>query len=260
MDLSNLSIKEIKVKLDEMEEVADELVESLALDSRKGVQRLAQQLIRQQRKEEELRAKYEKMSVHERRVKQKGYRIIGGIDEAGRGPLAGPVVAAIVILPEDEQILGLDDSKKLSEKKREELFGIIQEKAIDIGVGIVDNNRIDEINILQATYQAMREAINSLEHRPEYLLVDAETIPDITIAQAGIIEGDAHSVSIAAASIVAKVTRDRMLVEYDKEYPQYKFASNKGYGTGEHIQALKRYGITPLHRTSFGIVRESMNG
>lgn len=260
MDLSNLSIKEIKVKLDEMEEVTDELVESLALDSRKGVQRLAQQLIRQQRKEEELKAKYKKMSIHEKRVKEKGYRVIGGIDEAGRGPLAGPVVAAVVILPEDEQILGLDDSKKLSEKKREELFRIIQEKAIDIGVGIVDNKRIDEINILQATYQAMREAINSLEHRPDYLLVDAETIPDITIAQAGIIEGDAHSVSIAAASIVAKVTRDRMLVEYDSKYPQYKFASNKGYGTGEHIQALKRYGITPLHRTSFGIVRESMNG
>ncbi|OCL27059.1 ribonuclease HII [Orenia metallireducens] len=260
MDLSNLSIKEIKTKVDNMEEVTDELIESLALDSRKGVQRLAQQILRQQKQEEELRKKYEKMSIHERRVKEKGYQIIGGIDEAGRGPLAGPVVAAVVILPEDQSILGLDDSKKLSEKKREELFEIIQQKAIDIGVGIVDNKRIDKINILQATYQAMREAINSLENRPDYLLVDAETIPDIDIPQAGIIEGDAHSVSIAAASIVAKVTRDRLLVEYDKEYPQYKFASNKGYGTGEHIQALKRYGITPIHRTSFGIVRESMNG
>ncbi|WP_018250082.1 ribonuclease HII [Orenia marismortui] len=260
MDLSDLTIKEIKKKVKSLEVVSEDLIEKLALDSRKGVQRLAQQILRKQKKELEARNKFRRMSVHENRLREQGYKVLGGIDEAGRGPLAGPVVASVVILPEEIYISGLDDSKKLSEKKREELFDIIQNQAIDIGVGIVHNKRIDEINILQATYQAMREAINNLDVSPEFLLVDAETIPNISTPQAAIVEGDSHSISIAAASIIAKVTRDRMLLDYHKQYPEFNFASHKGYGTQEHIQALREHGPTEIHRTSFKIVNELIGG
>ena len=176
---------------------------------------------------------------------------ICGIDEAGRGPLAGPVVAGAVILPKDCEILFLNDSKKLSEKKREELFVEIQEKAIAWNVGIVGPDVIDEINILQATYEAMRQAIEKLSVRPQLLLNDAVTIPAVEIPQVPIIKGDAKSASIAAASIVAKVTRDRLMEEYDAALPEYGFASNKGYGSAEHIEALKKYGPSPIHRASF---------
>ena len=176
---------------------------------------------------------------------------ICGIDEAGRGPLAGPVVAGAVILPKDWEILFLNDSKKLSEKKREALFLEIQEKAAAWSVGIVGPEVIDEINILQATYQAMREAIAALKVQPELLLNDAVTIPGVEIPQVPIVKGDAKSVSIAAASIMAKVTRDHMMMEYDQSYPQYGFAKHKGYGTAAHIAALKEYGPCPIHRRSF---------
>ena len=176
---------------------------------------------------------------------------ICGIDEAGRGPLAGPVVAGAVILPKDCEILFLNDSKKLSEKKREALFLEIQEKAAAWSVGIVGPEVIDEINILQATYQAMREAIAALKVQPELLLNDAVTIPGVEIPQVPIVKGDAKSVSIAAASIMAKVTRDHMMMEYDQSYPQYGFAKHKGYGTAAHIAALKEYGPCPIHRRSF---------
>ena len=176
---------------------------------------------------------------------------ICGIDEAGRGPLAGPVVAGAVILPKDCEILFLNDSKKLSEKKREELFVEIQEKAIAWNVGIVGPDVIDEINILQATYEAMREAIRGLSAVPEILLNDAVQIPKVEIPQVSIIKGDAKSVSIAAASILAKVTRDHMMAEYDEIYPGYGFAKHKGYGTAAHIQALKELGPCPIHRRSF---------
>ena len=173
---------------------------------------------------------------------------ICGIDEAGRGPLAGPVAA---ILPKDCQILYLNDSKKLSESRREELFLEIKEKAIAWSVGIVGPERIDEINILQATYEAMRQAIAKLDPAPQILLNDAVTIPQVAIPQVPIIKGDAKSVSIAAASILAKVTRDHMMEEYDKEYPEYGFAKHKGYGTAAHIAALKEFGPTPIHRRTF---------
>ena len=176
---------------------------------------------------------------------------ICGIDEARRGPLAGPVVAGAVILPKDCEILFLNDSKKLSEKKREALFLEIQEKAVTWSVGIVGPEVIDEINILQATYQAMREAIAALKVQPELLLNDAVTIPGVEIPQVPIVKGDAKSVSIAAASIMAKVTRDHMMMEYDQSYPQYGFAKHKGYGTAAHIAALKEYGPCPIHRRSF---------
>ena len=176
---------------------------------------------------------------------------ICGIDEAGRGPLSGPVVAGAVILPKDCEILFLNDSKKLSEKKRELLFTEIQEKAVAYGVGIVSPARIDEINILQATYEAMRIAVSKLKGTPDILLNDAVTIPGIDIMQIPIVKGDAKSISIAAASILAKVTRDHMMVEYDALYPEYGFAKHKGYGTAVHIKAIKEYGPCPIHRRSF---------
>lgn len=176
---------------------------------------------------------------------------ICGIDEAGRGPLAGPVVAGAAILPRDCTILYLNDSKKLTEKRREELFEEIREKAIAWSVGMAGPERIDEINILRATYEAMRSAIAGLKVLPDLLLNDAVTIPSITIRQVPIIKGDAKSVSIAAASILAKVTRDHMMIEYDKLFPEYGFAKNKGYGTAAHIEALKNSGPTPIHRKTF---------
>ncbi|MBO4748912.1 MAG: ribonuclease HII [Lachnospiraceae bacterium] len=179
------------------------------------------------------------------------YPYICGIDEAGRGPWVGPVVAGAVILPKDCDILYINDSKKLSEQKREELYEVIKGKAISWAVGMASEQRIDEINILQATYEAMREAISKLDPAPNLLLNDAVIIPGVDLPQVKIIKGDAKSASIGAASIMAKVTRDRMLLEYDKLYPEYGFARNKGYGTKEHIEALQKYGPTPIHRRSF---------
>ena len=195
------------------------------------------------------KARVEKMCEYE---KEYGvYSYICGIDEAGRGPLAGPVVAGAVILPKDCRILYINDSKKLSEKRKNELFDIIKEEAVTYGIGIIDAARIDEINILQATYEAMRSAINNLNPSPDILLNDAVTIPKVDIKQVPIIKGDAKSISIAAASVLAKVTRDRIMEEYDKKYPEYGFAKHKGYGTKQHIQALEQFGASPIHRRTF---------
>lgn len=194
-------------------------------------------------------ARTEAMKKYEYENEQFG--LVCGIDEVGRGPFAGPVVACAVILPANSQILYLNDSKKLSEKKREELYDVIMQEAVAVGIGMRDAARIDEINILQATYEAMRDAIANLKVRPDVLLNDAVTIPGVDIKQVPIIKGDAKSVSIAAASIVAKVTRDRMMVDYDAEYPGFDLASNKGYGTAKHIEALQEQGPTPIHRRSF---------
>lgn len=183
--------------------------------------------------------------------KYSDYPFICGIDEVGRGPLAGPVVAAAVILPRDSRILYINDSKKLTPKRREELFQVIQEEAVAIGIGSADQNRIDEINILQATYEAMRKAVAELSVQPSLLLVDAVHIPGLDIPQVGIIKGDAKSQSIAAASVIAKVTRDRLMEAYDPLFPEYHFASNKGYGTAAHIEALKKNGACTLHRRTF---------
>lgn len=195
------------------------------------------------------RVRLEGMREFENKYSDLAY--VAGIDEAGRGPLAGPVVAAAVILPKDIFLPFLNDSKKVTEKRRDVLFDEIKQNAIAYGIGIVSNTLIDEINILQATYEAMREAINALEKTPDVLLVDAVHIPDINIKQVGIVKGDAKSVNIAAASILAKVTRDRLMAEYDKIYPEYGFASNKGYGTATHIAALKEVGPCAIHRKSF---------
>lgn len=195
------------------------------------------------------RVRLEGMREFENKYSDLAY--IAGIDEAGRGPLAGPVVAAAVILPKNIFLPFLNDSKKVTEKRRDVLFDEIKQNAIAYGIGIASNTLIDEINILQATYEAMREAINALEKTPDVLLVDAVHIPDINIKQVGIVKGDAKSVNIAAASILAKVTRDRLMAEYDKIYPEYGFASNKGYGTATHIAALKEIGPCAIHRKSF---------
>lgn len=203
---------------------------------------------RQERLEKEI-ARTKAMSTFEEEYKD--YPYICGIDEVGRGPLAGPVVAGAVILPKDDMILYLNDSKKLSEKKREMLYDEIMNRAVATGIGMASPARIDEINILQATYEAMRMAIDNLKVRPDILLNDAVTIPQVDILQVPIIKGDAKSISIAAASIIAKVTRDRLMVEYDKVLPGYDFASNKGYGTKAHIAGLKELGPTPIHRRSF---------
>ena len=192
-----------------------------------------------------------KLKEYEKKLYDKGIKYIAGIDEAGRGPLAGPVVAGAVILPKGKRILYVNDSKKLSEKKRDELFDVIKEEALSYGIGIVSPERIDEINILQATYEAMRTAIHKLSVTPDILLNDAVTIPMVDIKQVPIIKGDAKSQSIAAASIVAKVTRDHLMEEYDKLYPEYGFAKHKGYGTAAHIKAIKEYGPCPIHRRTF---------
>ena len=208
-----------------------------------------EKLRKQREKLERELARMKQMSVYEEEYSMCEY--ICGIDEVGRGPLAGPVVAAAVILPKNQEILYLNDSKKLSEKKRELLYEEIMEKAVSVGIGTVSPARIDEINILQATYEAMRMAINELSVRPDVLLNDAVTIPEVDIPQVPIVKGDAKSKSIAAASIIAKVTRDRLMVDYDEVMPGYDFASNKGYGTKAHIAGLKSLGPTPIHRKSF---------
>ena len=193
----------------------------------------------------------DKMLEYERTLYAKGYDYICGIDEAGRGPLCGPVVAAAVILKKDDHIEGVNDSKKLSEKKRELLFETIKEKAVAWSVGIVDETIIDEINILEATRLAMKKAVEGLQVKPQYALVDAEKKVPIDVPYMPIIKGDALSESIAAASIIAKVTRDHMIIELDKEYPEYNFAKNKGYGTKEHTDAINKYGLCKAHRRSF---------
>ena len=226
------------------------LYEMYGTDRRKGVGRL---LLKYRKQEEALvkeRARLQQMKIYEMKYQEK-CQFICGIDEAGRGPLAGPVVAGACILPADAEILYLNDSKKLSGKKRELLYDEICQKAVACGIGIVSPHRIDEINILQATYEAMRQAVNSLSVTPDVLLVDAVTIPNLPIQQEGIIKGDAKSVSIAAASILAKVTRDRMMEELDSAYPEYGFAKHKGYGSQAHIAAIQKYGPCPLHRRSF---------
>lgn len=245
-----MSIKEIREILDRAEigELAAAM-EPFYNDERSGVVKLLEagekKLLRHR---QELERLYQ-MRHYERTYAS--YQAICGVDEAGRGPLAGPVVAGAVILPPDCDILYLNDSKQLSEKRREELYDEIMEKAIAANVGVVGPGRIDEINILQADYEAMRIAVGGLKVAPDILLNDAVTIPGLAMPQISIIKGDAKSVSIAAASVLAKVTRDRLMQQYDEMYPEYGFASNKGYGSAAHIEAIRKYGPCPIHRRTF---------
>ncbi len=239
-------------KLQEQQDKKVQVLEKARDKEEKRAQALEKAKEKEQKKAQALQKEKDRMYelfAYERAYADHAY--ICGIDEVGRGPLAGPVVAAAVVLPKDCDILYINDSKKLSEKKREMLYEEIMAKAVAVGIGMASPERIDEINILQATYEAMREAISGLSVKPDILLNDAVRIPEVDIEQVSIIKGDAKSASIGAASIIAKVTRDRMMVEYDSFFPEYGFAANKGYGTAVHIAALKEMGPTPIHRRSF---------
>ncbi len=227
-----------------------QLFERYEGDERSGVQKLIVSCQKKIQAVEKERKRLDAMREFERKYGNE-FSCICGIDEAGRGPLAGPVVAGAVILPKDCEILYLNDSKQVSAKRREELYVEIQEKAVSFGIGMSSPARIDEINILQATYEAMVHAVQDLEVVPDLLLNDAVTIPQLKIKQIGIVKGDGRSVSIAAASIMAKVTRDRLMTEYAQLYPEYGFEGHKGYGSAAHIEALKKFGPCPIHRASF---------
>lgn len=248
--MNKKSISQIKEEFEQADAAQRAvLYEVYSSDDRAGVKKLVSAYRKKEEPLQKERMRLEDMRSFEH--KYSTYSLICGIDEAGRGPLAGPVVAGAVILPKDCEILYLNDSKKLSPAKREALYEEIMEKAEAVGVGMASPARIDEINILQATYEAMREAVDNLGVTPELLLNDAVTIPDVSIPQVPIIKGDAKSVSIAAASIIAKVTRDRLMVQYDEILPGYGFARHKGYGSKDHIEAIRRLGSTPIHRRTF---------
>lgn len=248
------TIKEIKEQLANIQRLDDSLLAELEQDSRSGViqaiakrKRDIQKLI-----DEDLRL--EKMLAYEKELYTQGIQLIAGVDEVGRGPLAGPVVAAAVILPENCKIPGLNDSKKIPKSKHKEIYEAVRQNAIAIGIGVKDNQVIDQVNIYEATKLAMMEAIGQLDPQPQHLLIDAMKL-DLPIPQTSIIKGDANSLSIAAASIVAKVTRDQMMEEFDCEYPGYDFAQNAGYGTANHLAGLHKLGVTPIHRRSFEPVK-----
>ena len=244
------TIKEIKEQLANIQRLDDPLLAELEQDSRSGVI----QAIAKRKKEIQKRLdedeRLEGMLAYEKELYTQGIHLIAGVDEVGRGPLAGPVVAAAVILPKACKIPGLNDSKKIPKAKHKEIYEAVLQNAIAIGVGVKDNHVIDQVNIYEATKLAMMEAIGQLEPQPQHLLIDAMKL-DLPISQTSIIKGDANSLSIAAASIVAKVTRDQMMEDFDREYPGYDFAQNAGYGTAKHLAGLDQLGVTPIHRRSF---------
>lgn len=248
------TIKEIKEQLANIQRLDDPLLVELEQDSRSGViQAIAKQKREIQKRIDE-DERLEKMLAYEKELYTQGIQLIAGVDEVGRGPLAGPVVAAAVILPENCKIPGLNDSKKIPKSKHKEIYEAVLQNAIAIGIGVKDNQVIDQVNIYEATKLAMMEAIGQLDPQPQHLLIDAMRL-DLPISQTSIIKGDANSLSIAAASIVAKVTRDQMMEEFDREYPGYDFAQNAGYGTTKHLAGLDQLGVTPIHRRSFEPVK-----
>ena len=248
------TIKEIKERLATIDDLDHPLFEELILDGRAGVQAAISKRKRELQKQVDEDLRLEKMLAYEKELYTQGIDLIAGVDEVGRGPLAGPVVAAAVILPENCKIPGLNDSKKIPKSKHKEIYEAVLQNAIAIGIGVKDNQVIDQVNIYEATKLAMMEAIGQLDPQPQHLLIDAMKL-DLPIPQTSIIKGDANSLSIAAASIVAKVTRDQMMEEFDKEYPGYDFAQNAGYGTAKHLAGLDKLGVTPIHRRSFEPVK-----
>jgi ribonuclease HII len=248
------TIKEVKERLAMIDELDHPLFEELILDGRAGVQAAISKRKHELQKQVDEDLRLEKMLAYEKELYTQGIQLIAGVDEVGRGPLAGPVVAAAVILPKACKIPGLNDSKKIPKSKHKEIYEAVLQNAIAIGIGVKDNQVIDQVNIYEATKLAMMEAIGQLEPKPQHLLIDAMRL-DLPIAQTSIIKGDANSLSIAAASIVAKVTRDQMMEEFDKEYPGYDFAQNAGYGTANHLAGLDKLGVTPIHRHSFEPVK-----
>ncbi|WP_226643930.1 ribonuclease HII [Mesobacillus subterraneus] len=255
--MEKYTISEIEQQLFGKEEVDKEILKVFKKDIRKGVQKLVLKWERQEAQKKLVHEQFMNMTSFEKKCRSEGFRNIAGIDEAGRGPLAGPVVAAAVILPENFYLPGLNDSKKLKESKRDEYFEIIMAEAVGVGVGIISAAEIDEINILQASKKAMLTAVNELGITPDYLLIDAVKL-DTPYPFEALIKGDSRSISIAAASIIAKVTRDRLMKELSLEYPQYGFGANMGYGTPEHLKALREQGVTEHHRKTFAPVRESI--
>ncbi|MFD1850399.1 ribonuclease HII [Oceanobacillus bengalensis] len=252
--MEKLSISVIK-QLIKDGEVKEEQIEQLKKDERKGVQKIMKSYEKQIQKERELEKNYLEMCVYENKAYNRGAKFVAGIDEAGRGPLAGPVVACAVILPPDFRLIGLNDSKQLNERVREKFYTIIKERALSYGIGIVDSKTIDEINIFEATKLAMRQAVMQLKPQPDHLLIDAVELTSLPCTSESIIKGDAKSISIAAASVLAKVTRDHIMREIHNEYPAFDFASNMGYGTKHHMDTLLESGATPYHRKSFAPVR-----
>ncbi|OHQ87665.1 ribonuclease HII [Streptococcus sp. HMSC076C09] len=250
------TIKEVKERLAMIDELDHPFFEELILDGRAGVQAAISKRKRELQKQVDEDLRLEKMLAYEKELYTQEIQLIAGVDEVGRGPLAGPVVAAAVILPKACKIPGLNDSKKIPKSKHKEIYEAVLQNAIAIGIGIKDNQVIDQVNIYEATKLAMMEAIGQLEPQPQHLLIDAMRL-DLPIPQTSIIKGDANSLSIAAASIVAKVTRDQMMEEFDCEYPGYDFTQNVGYGTANHLAGLHKLGVTPIHRRSFEPV-ESM--
>ena len=248
------TIKEVKERLAMIDELDHPLFEELILDGRAGVQAAISKRKRELQKQVDEDLRLEKMLAYEKELYAQGIDLIAGVDEVGRGPLAGPVVAAAVILPKACKIPGLNDSKKIPKSKHKEIYEAVLQNAIAIGIGVKDNQVIDQVNIYEATKLAMMEAIGQLDPQPQHLLIDAMKL-DLPIPQTSIIKGDANSLSIAAASIVAKVTRDQMMEEFDKEYPGYDFAKNAGYGTANHLAGLDQLGVTPIHRRSFEPVK-----
>lgn len=248
------TIKEIKEQLANIQRLDDPLLTELEQDSRSGVIQAIAKRKREIQKRLDEDERLEGMLAYEKECYARGMELIAGVDEVGRGPLAGPVVAAAVILPKGCKIPGLNDSKKIPKSKHKEIYEAVLQNAIAIGIGIKDNQVIDQVNIYEATKLAMMEAIGQLEPQPQHLLIDAMKL-DLPIPQTSIIKGDANSLSIAAASIVAKVTRDQMMEEFDKEYPGYDFAQNAGYGTANHLAGLHQLGVTPIHRRSFEPVK-----
>lgn len=244
------TIKEIKKQLAQIQQLNDPLFSELEKDDRSGVIQAVAKRKREFQKCLEEDARLEGMLAYEKELYGQGIQLIAGVDEVGRGPLAGPVVAAAVILPKGCKISGLNDSKKIPKSKHKEIYEAVRKHAIAIGIGVKDNQVIDQVNIYEATKLAMIEAIGQLDPKPQHLLIDAMKL-DLPISQTSIIKGDANSLSIAAASIVAKVTRDQMMETYDQEYPGYDFAQNAGYGTAKHLAGLQKLGITPIHRRSF---------
>ena len=248
------TIKEVKERLAMIDELDHPLFEELILDGRAGVKAAISKRKRELQKQVDEDLRLEKMLAYEKELYTQGIQLIAGVDEVGRGPLAGPVVAAAVILPKACKIPGLNDSKKIPKSKHKEIYEAVLQNAVAIGIGIKDNQVIDQVNIYEATKLAMMEAIGQLEPQPQHLLIDAMRL-DLPIPQTSIIKGDANSLSIAAASIVAKVTRDQMMEEFDREYPGYDFAQNAGYGTAKHLAGLEQLGVTPIHRRSFEPVK-----
>lgn len=250
----HLTIKEIESQVRELwisGTLTENAIEALLTDTRLGVKRLGQRLVKELARTEEEKHRYEEMKRYEMEARSLGFPLVAGVDEAGRGPLAGPVVAAAVILPESVFIPGIDDSKKLTPKKRDALFEVISSKCISMATGLVEPGDIDNMNILNATSQAMRKAVEALEPPADFAIVDGNFLPQLSIPGRALVSADALSISVAASSIIAKVTRDRIMVDLDALYPEYGFAKHKGYGTPEHIVAIREHGLCPIHRKSF---------